>query len=146
MINLAEGLAINPTLRILSLQYCGIDALAAEAIFQILIYTRSALEDINLSGNMLGNEGIIKVLQGCSVAKTLKKIWCSDNQFNDEEDVLKAIMFNNAFDTNGASVNIIKDLVNKSHKSPNFDCQDLGKAMQVRGGWENARTRYNTDP
>lgn len=29
MINLAEGLAINPTLRILSLQYCGIDASAA---------------------------------------------------------------------------------------------------------------------
>jgi len=93
MINLSEALAINPTLRILSLQYCGIDADAAEALFQILIYTRSALEDINLSGNMLGNEGIIKVMQGTSVAKSLKKIWLSDNQFNDEEDVLKAIMF-----------------------------------------------------
>ena len=42
---------------------------------------------------MLGNEGVIKVLQGTSVAKTLKKIWLGDNQFNDEEDVLKAIMF-----------------------------------------------------
>ena len=47
------------------------------------------------------------------------------------DDVLKAIMFNNALDTNGASVNIIKDLVNKSHKKPIFDGQDLSSAMQV---------------
>jgi len=33
MINLSEGLAINPVIRILSLQYCGIDADAAEAVF-----------------------------------------------------------------------------------------------------------------
>jgi len=79
MINLSEGLAINPILRILSLQYCGIDALAAEAVFQILIYTRSALEDFQLTGNYLGNEGVIKVLQGTSVAKTLKKIYLADN-------------------------------------------------------------------
>ena len=93
MKNLSEGLAINPVVRIISLQYCGIDAEAAESVFQILIYTRSALEDINLSGNNLGNEGIIKVFQGTSVAKSLKKIWLGDNQFNDEDDVLKAIMF-----------------------------------------------------
>ena len=30
---LSEGLAINPLLRILSLQYCSIDAEAAEAVF-----------------------------------------------------------------------------------------------------------------
>jgi Ran GTPase-activating protein (RanGAP) involved in mRNA processing and transport len=91
--NLSEGLAINPTLKILSLQYCSIDEEAAQALFEILIYTRSALEDINLSGNMLGNEGIKKILHGTAVNKALKKIWLSDNQFNDDEDVLKAIMF-----------------------------------------------------
>lgn len=91
--NLSEGLAVNPTLKILSLQYCGIDEHAAQALFEILIYTRSALEDINLSGNMLGNEGIKKILHGTAVNKALKKIWLSDNQFNDDEDVLKAIMF-----------------------------------------------------
>lgn len=91
--NLSEGLAINPSLKILSLQYCGIDEAAAQAIFEILIYTRSALEDINLSGNMLGNEGVKKVLHGTAVNKSLKKIWLGDNQFNDDEDVLKAIMF-----------------------------------------------------
>jgi Ran GTPase-activating protein (RanGAP) involved in mRNA processing and transport len=48
---LSEGLAINPTLRLLSLTYCGIDHEAADAIFNIMIYTRSALEEVNLSGN-----------------------------------------------------------------------------------------------
>ena len=45
---LADGLAINPTLRLLSLTYCGIDADAAQALFEILIYTRSALEELHL--------------------------------------------------------------------------------------------------
>lgn len=33
VIALAEGLAVNPNLRILSLTYCGIDARAADALF-----------------------------------------------------------------------------------------------------------------
>ena len=52
------------------------------------------------------------------------------------DDVLKAIMFNNALDTNGASVNIIKDLVNKSHKAKSFNCQDLGQDMQVSTNYQ----------
>ena len=70
---------MNSVLRILSLTYCGIDAGAKNALFEILIYTRSALEEINLSGNMLGNEGVCKVLQGTAVAKSLKKMYLADN-------------------------------------------------------------------
>ena len=121
MINLSEGLAINPVIRILSLQYCGIDAEAAEAVFQILIYTRSALEDINLTGNMLGNEGVIKVLQGTSVAKTLKKIWLGDNQFNDEEDVLKAIMFCWVKNVRLGKYDFKHNILSGDGKYPSFD-------------------------
>lgn len=46
-----------------------------------------------MTGNMLGNEGIKTVFRGTAVNKSLKKIWLADNQFNDEEEVLKAIMF-----------------------------------------------------
>ena len=60
-------------------------------MFEILIYSRSKLEDVNLAGNMLRNEGVIKVLNGVSIAKSLKKISLADNQFSDEEPVLKAI-------------------------------------------------------
>lgn len=79
VINLATGLAINPYLRMLSLTYCGIDERAARSLFEILIYTRSKLEEVNLNGNMLRNEGIIEVLKGVSIAKSLKKISVADN-------------------------------------------------------------------
>ena len=79
VINLAQGLAINPYLRMLSLTYCGIDERAARSLFEILIYTRSRLEEVNLSGNMLRNEGAIEVLKGVSIAKSLKKISIADN-------------------------------------------------------------------
>lgn len=79
MNNLSEGIAVNPTLKMLSLQYCGITEEAAQAIFEILIYTRSALEDLNLNGNNLGNEGVKTVLTGTSIAKSLKKLHIADN-------------------------------------------------------------------
>lgn len=81
VIELSKALAVNPVLKMLSLTYCGIDKDAAQAIFEILIYTKSALEEINLSGNILGNEGVCRVLIGASVAKSLKKIVLADNQF-----------------------------------------------------------------
>jgi Ran GTPase-activating protein (RanGAP) involved in mRNA processing and transport len=93
VINLSQSLAINPFLRLLSLTYCAIDASAAQAIFEILIYTRSAIEEINLSGNMLRNEGVRRVLFGASVAKSLKKLSLADNQFNDDTQMLNAIEF-----------------------------------------------------
>lgn len=63
----------------LSLTYCGIDEKASRALFEILIYTRSQLEEVNLAGNMLRNEGAIQVLKGVSIAKSLKKISIADN-------------------------------------------------------------------
>jgi hypothetical protein len=39
----------------------------------------------------LRNEGTIKVLRGCSIAKNLKKIYLNDNQFLEEDEVLEAI-------------------------------------------------------
>lgn len=93
VINLSTSLAINPHLKILSLTYCGIDAEAAQALFEILIFTRSSLEEVNLSGNFLRNEGVRKVLLGTSIAKSLKKIYLADNQFNDDAEMIKAIEF-----------------------------------------------------
>ena len=48
-------------------------------MFEILIYSRSKLEDVNLAGNMLRDEGVIQVLNGVSIAKSLKKISLADN-------------------------------------------------------------------
>lgn len=93
VINLSQSLAINPFLKILSLTYCGIEETASQALFEILIFTRSALEEVNLSGNLLRQNGVRHVLLGTSIAKNLKKIYLADNQFNDEEPMVKAIEF-----------------------------------------------------
>ena len=75
----------------LSLTYCNIDESGARALFEILIFTQSKLQELNLSGNHLRNEGTIMVLKGTSIAKELKKIYLADNQFMEEDDVLEAI-------------------------------------------------------
>jgi hypothetical protein len=62
MLRLAEGLAINPVLKMLSVTYCGIDVDGAQGLFEILIYTKSALEELHLEGNILRNEGCVRVL------------------------------------------------------------------------------------
>ncbi len=48
------------------------------------------MEEVNLTGNHLRNEGIMVVLRGLSIAKSLKKIFLTDNQFNEAEEVLEA--------------------------------------------------------
>jgi hypothetical protein len=62
MTRLADGLAMNSVLKMLSVTYCKIDAEGAQALFEILIYTKSVLEELNLTGNVLRENGVIKVL------------------------------------------------------------------------------------
>jgi protein phosphatase 1 regulatory subunit 37 len=89
--HLCKGMLQNQTITQISLTYCNIDAAGARPLFEMLIYQKSLLEELNLSGNSLRNEGVIQVLKGVSVAKNLKKIYLADNQFSEEANVLDAI-------------------------------------------------------
>lgn len=93
MKKLAQGLTMNKNLEELSLTYCDIDAEGARPLFEILIYTKSGLKRLNLTGNHLRNEGIIKLLRGVSAAKVLEQFNIADNQFGDDDDVLQAFKF-----------------------------------------------------
>ena len=93
MINLSRGLIMNKNLEELSLTYCNIDKDGARAIFDILIYTKSGLKRLNLTGNHLRNEGIKRVLRGVAAAKVLEQFNIADNQFGDDDDVLAALKF-----------------------------------------------------
>lgn len=83
---LAGGLAKNPELVLLSLSYCDIGKTekGPEGLFEILIYQNSKLQEFCLTGNPLGNAGIIKVFQGIAAAKTLSMIYLNDCAWNDE--------------------------------------------------------------
>lgn len=89
--NLCVGIQTNEFLKTLSLNYCGIDHEGARPLFELLIFSKSKLEELLLTGNMLRNEGVKTILKGVSVAKELKKIYLADNQFNGDPEVLDAI-------------------------------------------------------
>lgn len=93
IMNLSKGLVMNKTLEELSLTYCNIEADGARAIFDFLIYTKSGLKKLNLTGNHLRNEGIRKVLRGVSCAKQLEEFHIADNQFDDKDEILQAFSF-----------------------------------------------------
>jgi Ran GTPase-activating protein (RanGAP) involved in mRNA processing and transport len=88
---LAAGIKENLFLKTLSLTYCDIDQHGARALMEILIFSKSLMEELILTGNQLRNEGTKTVLNGVSIAKNLKKVHLGDNNFNEEEDMLEAI-------------------------------------------------------
>ncbi len=90
---LVDGVSMNKTLQIMSLTYCNIDHEGARPLFELLIYTKSNLIELNLTGNRLRNEGIPTIMKGIAVNKSLKKIYLADNQFGEEEQVLESIKF-----------------------------------------------------
>ena len=89
--NLAAGIKENINLTTLSLTYCELDSTAGRSLMEILIFSKSKLEELILTGNNLRNEGAKMVLNGVSIAKELKKIYLGDNQFNEEADMLECI-------------------------------------------------------
>ena len=74
-----EGIHSNEFLKILSFTYCKLDAECSRSLFEMLIYSKSKVEELYLQGNNLRNEGVIMVLQGVSANKSLKKISLADN-------------------------------------------------------------------
>ena len=68
---LAQSLGKNPDVQLLSLTYCQIEADGADGLFEIIIYQNSKILELALTGNPLGNEGIIKVFSGLSCAKSI---------------------------------------------------------------------------
>ena len=80
---LAAGLCMNPCLKLLSLNYCEIEADGAESLQQILIYIKSNLREIYLKGNNLKNAGVVSLLGAVQIAKSLDKIDLADNKISE---------------------------------------------------------------
>lgn len=91
LINLCAGIQNNEFIKTLSLQYCGIDEEGGRSLFELLIFSKSKMEHLMLTGNNLRNGGTKWVLKGVAAAKELQKIYLADNQFNEAPDMLDAI-------------------------------------------------------
>ena len=98
MAQLANGLSINSTINLLSLSNCHLDVKSIQPLGLILIFIKSEIQELNLSSNLLRNEGIIELTYPLTISKSIKRLNISDNQFGESTDVLTAlgnIMFNN---------------------------------------------------
>jgi len=89
---LSLGLAQNSTLRVLSLQYCGIGPEGGQYISHILMFIKSALENLKLRGNNLGREGVVEVFSGARRAKNLKSLDVFDCKFSETPDVIDGLL------------------------------------------------------
>eukprot|EP00742_Colponemidia_sp_Colp-10_P002864 GILJ01003058.1.p1 GENE.GILJ01003058.1~~GILJ01003058.1.p1 ORF type:complete len:328 (+),score=52.41 GILJ01003058.1:56-1039(+) len=90
---LAVGLSMNSTLRVLSLAYCNIGPEGGQPLTEILIYYQSKLKELNLQGNHLSSAGVVSVLMACRRTKSLSKLSLADNQFGEEPEVLEQLTF-----------------------------------------------------
>lgn len=80
---LAEGLAMNPTIKILSLNYSEIEKAAATPLAHVLLYIKSQLKELYLKGNNLENEGVAEIMKAAQVAKSLVKVDFADNKIKE---------------------------------------------------------------
>jgi hypothetical protein len=89
---LSLGLAQNATLRVLSLQYCGIGPEGGQYLAHILMFIKSALETLRLRGNNLGREGVVEVFNGARRAKNLRNLDVFDCKFSETPDVIEGLL------------------------------------------------------
>lgn len=121
--NLAVGLSMNSTLQTLSLTYCNIESEGARGILEIVINQNSALKELDLQGNYLRNQGVCTVFHALQINKSLLKLNLADNQFGEDEQVLRKLWqmlannatlqvldlrFNGIFDTGAV---VIRDML-----------------------------------
>lgn len=67
------------------------DENAANYIQQILAFIESKIEFLNLQGNYLGNDGVIKIMRALELNTTLNDIILADNQFGEKKAVIDRI-------------------------------------------------------
>jgi len=80
---LAEGLVMNPTIKILSLNYAEIEKAAAKPLVHILLYIKSQLKELYLKGNNLESEGVAEIMKAVQLAKSLNKVDFADNKIKE---------------------------------------------------------------
>lgn len=89
------GLAINPNIQHLSLTYCGLTEHAANFMQQILAFTESKIEYLNLQGNELGNKGVKALLEAVKINACILELGLADNQFGEKvvDDIVEVVKF-----------------------------------------------------
>lgn len=94
------------------MEFCGIGPDGAEHLALMLMFIKSAIEELRLGGNNLGNEGVKRLFAGAKMAKKLKTLDVSNNKFNIEQvtcELASLITTNTVLGTYDLSSNVVTD-------------------------------------
>lgn len=89
---LCKGISTNSTLKKLSLKHCNIDEHGGKPIGEVLSFKKTALQQLDLTSNLLGGIGLSDICTGLSDNTSLKTLRLGDNSIGGQtEDDAKAL-------------------------------------------------------
>lgn len=116
LIYLSKGLAMNSTLKRLSLRYCDIDGnTTKESLSSIIAFKKTELVSLDLTGNMLRGNGLMEISNSLAENNTLQSLLLADNCIT-ETDIDAIQAFSQTLSIAGTliqvdlSANVIGDL------------------------------------
>ena len=88
---LCQGLRTNSTLKKLSLRYCELDEDAGGPLGEMLAFTKSGLNILDIMGNELGGTGLLDFCGGLKRNKSLVSLVLADNNINVLDEDIKGL-------------------------------------------------------
>eukprot|EP01035_Chromulina_nebulosa_P024512 gene24512-31919_t len=102
VVNLCKGLRTNMTLKQLHLQFCGLTSASGVPLSDLLAFSKSSLEWLNVSGNKIGGLGLRDLCKGLMVNTKCVTLGMADNAIDQTEDdaigltALRDVMLNDS--------------------------------------------------
>lgn len=127
---LSKGIALNSTLKTLSLRYCGIDD--ASMFSEVLIYPNTSIETLELEGNFLGGPGLTTLCTGLQSNETLRNLNLADNKFAPNDDSTHAFKSFGVILANHKSlisINLLRNLIEKESANMLQDGLELNRMI-----------------
>lgn len=124
--NIVQGLSMNSVLKTLTMSYCNFDEQAARPLMTVLIFQESGLQELDLQGNKLGNQGTCILLHSLKINQSLNKINLADNQIIANEAIVDKIiemltansaLFSIDFRLNSFQDNEVQDILDRMKNS-----------------------------
>jgi len=126
---LANGLAQNKTINVLTLSYGELDATCAPALCKILIFIESNLKELELIGNQLKGDGVAEILPAVKISKNLISLDVSDNQVEDNPKLKEALADFAVNARNFQKINIGNNFLTNGFISQTMQALEEGKKI-----------------
>ena len=133
--HLAAALKRNSTLKTLVVACCGIDGVGATTMGRILANDNSTLTELDISDNMILNDGIVNLAKGLKWNTALKKIDLTNTGIGGKGADAFAVCFE--------SNNVLEDVNVSSNQIRNLGCKRIAEALEKNTGLRVLNLSFN---